>query len=181
MLITGHADGIPGCGRRVSELVDIVDADDQVVRTVTRQQMRAERLRHRAVFVAVMHPDGRLLVHQRSELKDLWPGRWDLVGGGVVASGESYDEAARREVAEEIGIEGAPQPLDGGGPYDDDDVSLIGRCYLLVHPGPFTFADGEVVRAEWVHVQSLRSSVGDGRQYLPDSWALLLPLLLPLR
>ena len=159
----------------MNELVDIVDAHDRVVRTVGRQQMRTERLRHRAVFVAVMHPDGRLLVHQRSELKDLWPGRWDLAVGGVVSSGETYDDAARREVAEEIGIESAPQPLNGGGSYDDADVSLIGRCYLLVHPGPFTFADGEVVRAEWVHVQSLTH---DGRDYLPDSLALLLPLLL---
>lgn len=159
----------------MNELVDIVDAHDRVVRTVGRQQMRAERLRHRAVFVAVMHPDGRLLVHQRSELKDLWPGRWDLAVGGVVSSGETYDDAARREVAEEIGIESAPQPLNGGGSYDDADVALIGRCYLLVHPGPFTFADGEVVRAEWVHVQSL---MHDGRDYLPDSLALLLPLLL---
>lgn len=159
----------------MNELVDIVDAHDRVVRTVGRQQMRAERLRHRAVFVAVMHPDGRLLVHQRSELKDLWPGRWDLAVGGVVSSGETYDDAARREVAEEIGIESAPQPLNGGGSFDDADVALIGRCYLLVHPGPFTFADGEVVRAEWVHVQSL---MHDGRDYLPDSLALLLPLLL---
>lgn len=159
----------------MNELVDIVDAHDRVVRTVGRQQMRAERLRHRAVFVAVMHPDGRLLVHQRSELKDLWPGRWDLAVGGVVSSGETYDDAARREVAEEIGIESAPQPLNGGGSFDDADVALIGRCYLLVHPGPFTFADGEVVRAEWVHVQSV---MHDGRDYLPDSLALLLPLLL---
>jgi 8-oxo-dGTP pyrophosphatase MutT (NUDIX family) len=158
----------------VSELVDIVDIDDRVLRTVTRQQMRADRQRHRAVFIAVMHPDGRLLVHQRSELKDLWPGRWDLAVGGVVSAGETYDEAARREVAEEIGIVGEPQSLDGGGPYDDDDVSLIGRCYLLVHPGPFTFADGEVVRAEWVTVPSLAH---DRRPFLPDSWALLLPLL----
>lgn len=158
----------------MSELVAIVDEHDTVLRTVTRAQMRAERLRHRAVFIAVMHPDGRLLVHRRSELKDLWPGRWDMAVGGVVAAGETYDEAAKREVAEEIGIDGDPRPLGPGGPYDDDDVSLIGRCYLLVHPGPFTFADGEVVEAEWVDVQSLSD---DQRQYLPDSWALLLPLL----
>ena len=33
--------------------------------------------------------DGRLLVHRRSDDKDLWPGRWDLAVGGVVAAGES--------------------------------------------------------------------------------------------
>ena len=176
MLITRHADAIPLPGRRVSELVDVVDVDDVVVRTVTRAEMRAQKLRHRAVYLAVVHPDGRLLVHQRSELKDVWPGRWDVAVGGVVAAGETYDQAAQREVAEEIGVDAAPQPLEGGGPFDDDDVSLIGRCYLLVHAGPFTFADGEVTRAEWVDLQSLAN---DQRQFLPDSRALLLPLLRP--
>ncbi|MEN9507404.1 MAG: hypothetical protein RI958_3330, partial [Actinomycetota bacterium] len=36
-----------------SELVDVVDDDDRVVGTVTRAEMRAGRLMHRAVFIAV--------------------------------------------------------------------------------------------------------------------------------
>ncbi|MCU1360191.1 MAG: yfcD [Ilumatobacteraceae bacterium] len=156
------------------ELVDIVDIDDAVQRTVTRQEMRATRLRHRCVFIAVVHPDGRLLVHQRSPSKDLWPSWWDIAVGGVVLAGESYDSAARRELAEEVGIDATPQPLPGGGAYDDDDVSLIARCYRVETAGPFTFADGEVVRAEWIELDALAH---DQRQFLPDSLALLLPLL----
>ena len=158
-----------------SELVDIVDRDDVVQRTVSRGQMRAERLRHRAVYVAVVHPDGRLLIHQRSPLKDVWPSWWDIAVGGVVAAGESYDDAARRELAEEIGVDAQPQPI-GGGSYDDDQVSLIGRCYRVTTTGPFTFADGEVVAAKWVHLAEL---AGDQRQFLPDSLSLVLPRLLP--
>ena len=158
------------------EVVDIVDSNDVVVRTVTRRQMRAERLRHRAVFIAVVHPDGRLLIHRRSDAKDVWPGWWDLAVGGVVSAGETYDDAARREVREEIGIDAEPEPLDGGGAYEDADVSLIGRCYRVVHPGPFTFADGEVVHAEWIELAELDL---EARRYLPDSCALLLPLLRP--
>jgi 8-oxo-dGTP pyrophosphatase MutT (NUDIX family) len=158
------------------ELVDVVDDADCVVRTVTRREMRAGRLRHRAVFVAVMHPDGRLLVHQRSFTKDLWPGQWDLAVGGVVAAGEPYDAAAVRELAEEVGVTGVvPEPL-GGGSYADDDVTLVGRCYRVVAPGPITFADGEVIAAEWVHLVDVPRLVAE-RAFLPDSQALLLPLL----
>lgn len=167
-----------------AELVDIVDADDVVLRTVTRREMRATRLRHRAVYIAVLHPDGRLLVHQRSPSKDVWPGWWDIAVGGVVTAGESYEDAARRELAEEVGIDASPEPLAGGGPYDDDQVSLIGRCFRVVSPGPFTFADGEVVSAEWTDLASLTGSLtgslaGPVRRFLPDSLALLLPLLMP--
>ena len=80
------------------ELVDIVDDDDRVVATVTRAEMRANRLQHRAVSIAVLSSDGRLLVHRRADTKDLWPGMWDLAAGGVVAAGETYAQAARREL-----------------------------------------------------------------------------------
>ncbi|MGE0141507.1 MAG: NUDIX domain-containing protein [Ilumatobacteraceae bacterium] len=155
------------------ELVDVVDEHDVVVGTVPRSVMRADRLRHRCVYIAVMHPDGRLLVHQRSATKDVWPGWWDVAVGGVVTSGESYDSAARRELREEIGVDAEPEPL-GGGAYDDDRISVIGRCYRVEHPGPFTFHDGEVVRAEWLGLDELRA---DPRPFLPDSLALVLPLL----
>ena len=73
------------------ELVEIVDEDDRVVEVVTRRRMRAENLRHRAVFVAVVASDGRVLIQRRSDKKDVWPGRWDLGAGGVVGVGEPYD------------------------------------------------------------------------------------------
>ena len=56
-----------------AELVDIVDDDDQIIATVTRREMRAQRLRHRCCAVLVMGSDGRLLVHQRAATKDGWP------------------------------------------------------------------------------------------------------------
>lgn len=162
-----------------SELVDVVDELDRVVATVERSAMRANRLRHRAVFVAVTDGAGRLLVHRRSLGKDVWPGWCDVAVGGVVGSGESYEMAARREVAEELGLsECHPRPIDAGRPrsFDDESVSLLGRCFQIVHPGPFHFADGEIVEAWWVD----RDELGDllrREPFLPDSRELLLPIV----
>jgi isopentenyldiphosphate isomerase len=158
------------------ELVDIVDETDTVIRTATRAEMRAGRLLHRAVFIGVLHPDGRLLIHQRSHAKDLWPGRWDLAVGGVVGSGEGYDAAAVRELAEEIGISDTRPVAIGGGAFHDESVELIGRCYTVVTAGPFRFADGEVIHAEWVDPTDLAALIRQ-RDFLPDSIAVLLPLL----
>lgn len=172
-------DAIEDPGATSGERVDLVDDDDRVLCVVSRAEMRAGRLLHRCVFVAVVHPDGRLLVHRRSEHKDVWPGWFDIAVGGVVASGEDYDTAARREVAEEVGLADAtPMPIDDGTPrlYRDDTVALLGRCYRVVHPGPFMFADGEVVEARWVDRAELAHLLATER-FLPDSLALLLPLL----
>jgi 8-oxo-dGTP pyrophosphatase MutT (NUDIX family) len=153
------------------ELVDVVDADDRVVATVPRWRMRAERLRHRAVFVAVTNRAGELLVQLRSDAKDLWPGRWDIGAGGVVAAGERYAAAARRELLEELGIDAAPV-LIGAGTYADDDVELVGRCYRVVHDGPVTFVDGEVAEARWVDRAGLDELLASA-PFVPDSLALL--------
>ena len=164
-----------------AELVDEIDVDDRVLRVVPRSTMRAERLRHRAVFVAVLDGSGRLLVHRRSPAKDVWPGWCDIAVGGVVASGETYEVAAAREVAEEIGIRGAScEVIDDGVAriYDDDAVSLLGRCFRVTHPGPFRFADGEVTEAWWVRLEDVEESMRR-EPFLPDSVALLWPLLRP--
>jgi 8-oxo-dGTP pyrophosphatase MutT (NUDIX family) len=161
---------MPGPG---DELVDIVDEHDNVVAVVTRREMRAKALRHRAVFIAVQHSDGRLLVHQRSFAKDLRPGAWDIAFGGVVAAGESYDDAAVRELAEEIGIAGTPLRLLSEGSYHDTGLDLVARCYHVVHDGPFHFADGEVIATRWVDRAGLDRVLAD-EDVMPDSIALML-------
>ena len=157
------------------ELVDIVDDDDIVIATVTRSEMRSRRLQHRSVGIAVISTDGRLLIHRRSLAKDIWPGWWDIAAGGVVAAGETYEAAARRELEEELGIEAEVEFL-GQSRYVDDDVAEMCRGYRVVHDGPFEFSDGEVSEVRWVTFAEL-DAMRTTHSFLPDSIALLLPLL----
>ncbi|MGD9701887.1 MAG: NUDIX hydrolase [Acidimicrobiia bacterium] len=158
------------------ELVEVIDESDHVVEVVPRWRMRAENLRHRAVYVLVTDSAGRLLIHRRSDAKDVWPGRWDLAAGGVVGVGESYGEAARRELAEELGIGDVPLEPFGACTYADAEVVLIGRVYRVRHDGPVRFADGEVVEARWVSRIELDERLRRD-PFVPDSPAAALPLL----
>jgi 8-oxo-dGTP pyrophosphatase MutT (NUDIX family) len=162
------------------ELVDIVDDDDNVITTVSRSDMRAGRLQHRSVGIAVFSSTGRLLIHRRSDEKDIWPGWWDIAAGGVVAAGETYEQAACRELTEELGIAVGPSELQylGQARYVDDSLAAICRGYRAVHDGPFTFADGEVAEARWVSFDELETMRAT-HDFLPDSVALLLPLISP--
>lgn len=156
------------------ELVDVVDEHDVVVDIATRGEMRARRLRHRSVFVLVSTSTGDVLVHRRSEDKDVWPGRWDLAAGGVLASGESYADGARRELAEELGITGAEFRWLGAGRYEDDAVSEVSEIYGVTWDGAVRFADGEVVEARWVSPVELVELVATA-PFVPDSLRLVLP------
>lgn len=149
------------------ELVEVVDPAGQVLEVVTRARMRAERLRHRCTYVVVVDLEGRLVVHQRARWKDVWPGRWDLAFGGVVGVGEDWGAAALRELQEEAGVEAGLQAL-GGGTYDDADVSVLGRVYLARHDGPFTFPDGEVLRADRIPLDDVEAWIR-AHELCPDS------------
>ena len=97
----------------------------------------------------------RLLTHRRADWKDVWPSCWDIAFGGVVAAGEEWEAAARRELAEEAGIEAPSSRWLGSGSYEDELVAELTHIYLARHDGPFTFADGEVVETAWVDLAEL--------------------------
>jgi 8-oxo-dGTP pyrophosphatase MutT (NUDIX family) len=157
------------------EPVEVVDADGNVVEVVDRAVMRAGNLRHRSVGVVVRRrADGAVLAHRRAAWKDVWPGRWDLAFGGVCAVGEDELETAVRELAEEAGIDVAPDGLRrlGSGSYEDDDVAAVGTLFEVDHDGPFVFADGEVEATEWVPASQLWSWL-ESHPHCPDTAHLL--------
>jgi isopentenyldiphosphate isomerase len=156
------------------ELVEEVDEQGNVLRVVTRAVMRADRLRHRCVYLFVLH-EGRLLVHRRAPHKDVWPSRWDVAAGGVAAVGEPWRRAAQRELAEELGITGELVEV-GGGAWQDDEVKVLGRVYVVEHPGPFAFDDGEVIDARFVDACELDALLAS-ESTCPDSVGLALPLV----
>lgn len=63
-----------------------------------------------AVHVFLYREDGQFLLQKRSMQKRLYPGKWDVTGGGVLA-GEDSLHAACREVQEEIGLSLAPERM----------------------------------------------------------------------
>jgi 8-oxo-dGTP pyrophosphatase MutT (NUDIX family) len=157
------------------EPVEVVGADGTVERIVTRAEMRSGRLRHRSVYVTVRRPgDGAVLAHRRAAWKDIWPARWDLAFGGVCGVGEAWPAAAARELAEEAGIAVGEDGfgLLGQGGYDDDAVSVVAALFEVTHPGPFTFADGEVDAVDWVPAGDVWAWTA-GRSCCPDTLALL--------
>ena len=159
------------------ELVDLVDEHDRVIEVVTRAEMRARgaSVRHRACYVAVLTSDDRLVVHRRADWKDVYAGWWDVCFGGVLDAGEAWDDAARRELREEAGIDADVTPL-GAASWEMPVVKLNGRVYLARSDGPFTCPDGEVVELAFVPLADLDGWLA-GRDVCPDSVDLVVPRL----
>ena len=149
------------------ELVDVIDADDRVVRTVTRAEMRASNLRHRTTFVLVTSPRGEVLVHRRTETKDVYPGLHDVFFGGVVSAGETFDQAAVRELAEEAGIVGAPLRFLFRADYRDDRSDQRCAVYEVEWDGPIVLQEEEVAWGDWVGLDRA-VAILDEWPFVPD-------------
>ncbi len=88
------------------ELFDVVDENDDVVRQATRKEVHANHWLHRAIHIFVFNKAGELFLQKRSHLKDAHPSVWDSSAAGHLDAGEGYDNAAVRELEEELGITG---------------------------------------------------------------------------
>jgi isopentenyldiphosphate isomerase len=153
------------------ELVDVIDADGRVVGTVTRRDMRARRLPHRCVYILVFNRWGELFVHRRTPTKDVYPGHWDVAIGGVLVAGESFDDGARREGFEELGVELSLEPLF---PFRHEDAATLVRAmvYRACHDGPFCLQPEEITSGEWLPLHAIPARARQA-SFCPDGLAVL--------
>jgi isopentenyldiphosphate isomerase len=136
------------------ELVDVIDAEGNTIGVVTRREMRRQRLPHRCVYLLVFNSRGELFIHQRTATKDVYPSYWDLAVGGVLAAAETFDNAARREALEEIGVQVVPQQVFPFR-YEDERTVAQGVVFRTSHDGPFRLQREEVVRGDFVTLSEL--------------------------
>ncbi|KAK4533275.1 hypothetical protein CCYA_CCYA16G4157 [Cyanidiococcus yangmingshanensis] len=114
------------------EHVIVTDESNEPLRVVTRAEMRRENLWHRATYVLVLTPErDRIYIQKRTMTKDIHPGMYDAAAGGVVKAGETYEESARRELLEELGLD---LPLEPVGPirYDTYITRVFGQVFVAI-------------------------------------------------
>jgi len=91
----------------MEEYFDTVDEEGQIIGQASRAACHNDpSLIHRAVHVLVVDSQDRIFLQKRSPQKDIQPGKWDTSVGGHLNAGETYDQAARRELEEELGVSG---------------------------------------------------------------------------
>ena len=150
-----------------SEQVLIVDADNRPQGSASRNRLRREGLIYRATYILVCNHGGEILVQRRSRSKDMYPGYYDAVAGGVVQIGESYEESATREVEEELGLAKVPLERQFDFYFEEIDNRVWGRFFLCRHEGPFRLQTEEIDAAFFCSVERLLG--GDLEPLTPDS------------
>ena len=120
------------------EIFDVCDECDRVIGQAPRSIVHARKLLHRAVHVFVINSTGQLLVQKRSATKDEYPLCYTSSASGHLATGESYDAAAQRELLEELGLRAALQPLHkfAAGPHTSYEHTMLYLAQTDGRPQP---------------------------------------------
>ncbi len=148
--------------------VVLVDADDVAVGTAAKLDAHRRGLKHRAISALVHNSAGEFLLQRRSLAKYHSGGLWTNACCSHPYPGESTADAAKRRLAEEMGVTCPLKPLFRfsyraevpGGLIEDEVVHVFGGT----HDGPVKPDPAEVDGYKWIALPVLKNDI----QIRPD-------------
>ena len=135
----------------MSEFFDLYDVNRRLTGdTLERGSKVPEGYYRLGVHVCVFASDGRMLIQKRQPFKSGWSGMWDITAGGSAVAGDTSQQAASRELREEVGID---YNLDGVRPamtiYFDGGFNDIYTINMDVDIDSLELQDSEVEQVKW--------------------------------
>ena len=150
-----------------TELLDLVDGNDQVIGTMHRQQiLELEQTKAgfaRACLIFLLSAENHIWIPARADHKKVAPGGFDASVGEHVAQGETYDAAAIRGLQEEVHLQADPSrlrhigdvPPFGGMPY-------FHRIYTYPAQDTPAYNHDDYKSDQWLLPKDLRQLLIDG-------------------
>lgn len=156
------------------EMLDIVNDNDEVIGQADVDEIYERLLTHRIVHVLVLNKKGEMALQLRGPTVTFCPNYWSTAVGGHVSAGESYEEAALREMEEEIGIN-APLELLSKETYPDPTRNLkkILCTFKSMYDQPLSAHNDEVTRVEFFSLEKIQEMIDSGEKFHPELLFLL--------
>jgi len=153
------------------ETLDLVDENDRVVGAKSRSEIYKEGLKNfRVVNAFAVNSEGKLWIPRRTSTKRLFPNCLDMSMGGHVSSGESYEEAFRRELEEELNLKTKTTPYSLLGhlsPYIDG-VSAFMNVYEIGLDTAPDYNKNDFTEYYWLTPQELLEKLAKGDKSKED-------------
>lgn len=152
-----------------SEILDVVNDNDKKVGTATKERVYKEKLPHRVVHVLLLRPDFQEVFLQiRSLKKSYLPGYYCTSAGGHVQAGETYVQAARRELYEELGITSRLRLVYRFLYTDNNHKRYISVFIAITDKKEVSFLDGEVMEGKFMSLPKAASLIRKGSKIHPQ-------------
>lgn len=93
-------------------------------------------LLRRIVLICLKNTRGKVYLQKHTMSEPLYAGLWDVSAIGSVFAGESPEDAAERELFQQLGIRGARLRAMGTLPYTDSRGASLSATFFLAGPCP---------------------------------------------
>jgi len=147
----------------MNEYFYVVDKNDNVIGRASRSECHRRGLIHRSVYIIVLNDRGEIFLQKRSMNKDLYPGYYACSATGHVEYGESYEEAAKRELKEELGIETPLKEICKFKCFSETERE-ISALYICHHNGPFKLNSEEISDGEFLKIDQIKRALESGEK-----------------
>lgn len=138
------------------EIFIVVNKQDRIIDYRTRYECHHNnKLIHRAIGIVIFNKMGQILMQKRSKNKDLYPNLYTISTSGHVDKGETYHQAAKRELQEELGIN-IPLKQERKFLSEIDVESEMDCLFTGTYEGPFFPNEEEVDEVKYVSTSQLK-------------------------
>ncbi len=141
----------------LTKLTYFVDDKNKPIRHASVKEAHEKKLLHRASYIMLVNKEGRILLQKRANVRN-YPHMWTLSASGHVDYGESYEEAAHRELGEELGVKSKLQKI-GTFKKVDGICNVWAALFLGKHDGPFNFSKEEVEEVKFYTPDEIRQEM----------------------
>lgn len=151
------------------EIFDIVNNQDEVVGQASQKDVYENSLTHRIAHIMILNDRGEILLQKRGDTCSFLPGYWSTSVGGHVRSGETYEEGAKREGQEELGINMTDLIFLGKERYWVRPGFLkFVSTFVSRHPGPYINLPGKVSESTFFPKGKIQEMLLGGEKFHPE-------------
>ena len=152
--------------------MQIVDEHDKPLYGATKEHAVEKHLNRQVVRIMLLDGNGNVLLQKRASTKHPYPNRWDNSVAGHVDEGESYEQAAHREIEEEIGLRSLAIKEIGSNYVADGDEGEL-QAFVKVYRGeiaelPTKLGVREVAEVKWFDVDELKQAIKHNPEQFTD-------------
>jgi len=153
------------------EFLDVVNENDEVIGRASYNEIYEQLLVHRIAHILIFNDRREMLLQLRSKNKGFCPLHWGTSVGGHVQSGESYEDAAKREFEEELGTSTDISFLRKDF-YVDNKFNIGLKKFLgtftTTFNGPFKINPEEVEKIEFLSLDKIQDMINKDEKFHPE-------------
>jgi isopentenyldiphosphate isomerase len=145
------------------EWFDIVDEEGRVTGKAPRSLCHSgPGMLHPVVHLHVIDSKNRIFLQKRAMTKEILPGKWDTAVGGHMASGETVENALKRESEEELGIKDFKAQIVAKYVWESEIESELVFTFICRYDRVITINKEEIDEGKFFKIKKIKEMLGKG-------------------